>query len=280
MEVTVDIGRKLRALSGAADATPLLSKIGALMVIRTQRGFEEQRRGTSKWKERGVPNIMGILDDLDRGRDIPGRRFESRPALIDTGQLRNSMSFEVMGPRTVEFGSNKRGSGILHKGGTVEKEITDDMKQRLAELLGSGRRKQAIKRQRIHPDIEEAEERREEVKERLEELEDLYDELIDVEEEQEELEAELEEIEEELEELKEELEEEPERIKKRPRRSRTRTTGAKDAGGPEPEKLKGLGFLFGRDSYSTEIPPRTILTVTKEDRGDIRRLVNEFFTGL
>lgn len=86
---------------------PLLKRIGVLLASRAQRRFGEQMSPDGKeWPERMVPNIPGILDDLQRGSSVKPRRFESRPVLMDYGRLRQSIHWELRSEQEVEVGTN------------------------------------------------------------------------------------------------------------------------------------------------------------------------------
>lgn len=86
----------------ARDLRPALGAIGAYMVGRTIGAFQAQERGGIKWAPRSVPNAAGILEDLrGGGSSVPERRWEPRPAGIDTSNLRNSIASSVAPPSVV-----------------------------------------------------------------------------------------------------------------------------------------------------------------------------------
>jgi phage gpG-like protein len=121
---------------------PALKGIGAMMVSESQRAFTEQKFGEDEWRPRAVPNIAGIISDFHAGkREPPKRRFEDRPALVDTGALKGpaGIVFKVMG-NVVVVGSNRPGVGTLHKGGKVESlPITASVQELLGKwLAGKG----------------------------------------------------------------------------------------------------------------------------------------------
>mgnify|MGYP006908281628 CR=1 FL=1 len=64
---------------------PVLRAIGAMVDSDSQSSFRNQKLGPVAWPPRAVPNIAGIVGDLNVGRRPPSRRFQARPALIDTG---------------------------------------------------------------------------------------------------------------------------------------------------------------------------------------------------
>ena len=104
----VEEGDALRAFGQSlADPRRALAGVGALLLARAQRAFREQRGPEGEdWAPRRVPNVLGIIADLDRGRIPPARRFQPRPALEDGGRLKRSIRFRVVGKSTVEIGSN------------------------------------------------------------------------------------------------------------------------------------------------------------------------------
>jgi phage gpG-like protein len=118
------------------DPKALLTLVGAFFKARAQRAFVEQRRGRAKWQARRVPNVAGVLADLVAGRTPPQRRFEPRPALIDTSALRRSIAFRVLRRDTVEIGSALPYADLMQRGGTsLSPVITEDLQQRLWKWL-------------------------------------------------------------------------------------------------------------------------------------------------
>jgi len=98
----------------------VLKQIGILLVGAAQEAFEDQAFNGRAWDARAVPNVYGILADLDAGKKPPARRFEDRPALIDTGRLRSSIAFRTLGTHTVEVGTNVDYGDVHQKGGPIE----------------------------------------------------------------------------------------------------------------------------------------------------------------
>lgn len=97
-----------------------LKQVGILLVAQAQENFEDQAFGSKKWQPRAVPNVYGILADLDAGKNPPARRFEDRPALIDTGRLRSSIAFRILNATTVEVGTNVPYADVHQEGGPIE----------------------------------------------------------------------------------------------------------------------------------------------------------------
>ena len=89
------------------DPRPALERVGALMLAESQKSFDDQAYGPERWPERyeGQPepfiNVAGALSDVARDRQIKGRRFDRRPALVDVGILRGSLTFALKGKKSV-----------------------------------------------------------------------------------------------------------------------------------------------------------------------------------
>ena len=113
-----------------------LKQVGALMVSESQKAFTDQRFGQEQWEPRSPINVFGILADFHAGKKTPpARRFESRPALKDTGRLGNSIAFQVSGD-TVTVGSNLPYAGVHHTGGEVESvPLSEQVQHALGEWL-------------------------------------------------------------------------------------------------------------------------------------------------
>lgn len=129
-------GNSVRALSDRLDDLgPALHGAGAYLVSQVQRAFREQRRGSHEWPERMSPNVPGIVSDLNRGAAILQRRFEARPALSDTGRLRQSISYRISGKDQVYVGSSVTYADVHHFGKLTQHRLTPAGRGRLAELL-------------------------------------------------------------------------------------------------------------------------------------------------
>lgn len=129
--VTFEQGAKMRRMSGKlADPSVALKQIGVMMVAESQAAFKAQSFGNRKWRERGKVNVFGIISDFAQGRrKPPARRFETRPALRDTGRLANSIAFAVKG-RTVEVGTTVPYASLHNFGGVSKSEkITPQIQQ-------------------------------------------------------------------------------------------------------------------------------------------------------
>lgn len=91
---------------------------------------------TGKWPARRVPNVLGIISDLEAGRSIQAKRFEARPALVDTGALRDSIRFTVAGT-SVTLLSSMPYASLHEKGGTITRTVPRSILPGLAQFLKS-----------------------------------------------------------------------------------------------------------------------------------------------
>lgn len=112
-----------------------LVRIGALLVIRAQTAFDEQRRGEVDWPERGVPNVAGIVSDCENGGSIKERRFQERPAGIDSGRLRATIAWEIVDESSVQAGVNLDYASLIQFGGTVEVDVTQEVIDCIVDYL-------------------------------------------------------------------------------------------------------------------------------------------------
>ncbi len=116
------------------DLRPLLTEIGVTLAAKSQESFKKQGYGRSKWPGRMVPNVPGIVGDLNRNMSPPKRRFQPRPALVDTGKLRQSISFQV-GAADVVIGTNLDYASQQQMGGLVKVRLLKSSRKALADLL-------------------------------------------------------------------------------------------------------------------------------------------------
>lgn len=133
----------------------LLRRIGAVLVASSQKAFVDQKFGDIEWDER-YPNqdepklnLAGALSDLNRGSSIKDRRFVARPAGVDVGLLRRSVSFRVNESREeVEVGSTVEYAGKFHGGGESTQAVTGTARRLFAREFGrsTGQRREALKR--------------------------------------------------------------------------------------------------------------------------------------
>lgn len=121
---------KLRKTRGVLEA------VGALMQGRVLQAFRRQRRGKQVWAARMVPNVPGIVRDLNAGSFPKSRRFEPRPAVVDTGVLRNSIISRVAGNgRSVTVGTSVPYAATQNEGGESEVTLTAGGRRQLTLWL-------------------------------------------------------------------------------------------------------------------------------------------------
>lgn len=139
MQPEFDKGKKLgRIEANLANPEPVMRVIGALVVSESERAFEDQRHDGRRWSARAVPNVYGIIADLAGPASAPaGRRFDSRPALVDTGRLRSSIDSDVVNNgRTAVIGTTVDYAAVHQFGGRIESEtISATVQQKLGRWL-------------------------------------------------------------------------------------------------------------------------------------------------
>jgi len=129
----------VQILGRIRDKTGLLNAAGALLVRTSQQSFVDQRLGDKVWPHRyqyrdpePFVNVAGVVADFRMGRTRPpNRRFERRPALSDTGRLRQSVSYRVFGGDSVEAGSAVPYAAKHQHGGKETQPIDVSTKERL-----------------------------------------------------------------------------------------------------------------------------------------------------
>lgn len=135
--VTFDEGAKVRRIrANLQDPSKALAQVGVLMVAESQAAFRNQKFGDKKWDQRAPVNVFGVIADFHQGRKKPvGRRFDRRPALVDTGRGRKSIAFQVRG-NGVDVGTNVDYMKVHQTGGKVEsKPITKNVRRLLWSWL-------------------------------------------------------------------------------------------------------------------------------------------------
>jgi phage gpG-like protein len=118
----------------AANPAPLLKAFGALLLKRSLDSFRAQGFFGFPWRPRRVPNVAGIVADLNAGRTPPKRRFEPRPALVDTGKLRQSLAVRVV-TDAVEVGTVLPYAALQQAGGKTTIQLKPEARGSLANLL-------------------------------------------------------------------------------------------------------------------------------------------------
>ena len=149
MAATFDKGNRWRRWERHLESPQAaLKQIGILMLAETQQAFRDQRLGDKEWPPRGggfgqyAVNLFGIISDFyTRSEPLP-RRFDRRPALIDTGRLRASFSHASgdgifrTGPSYVEVGTTVPYANVHQTGGKTESlPVTESVQRKLAKWL-------------------------------------------------------------------------------------------------------------------------------------------------
>jgi len=149
----VQVEHLQRLQAGLKDPQSLLRQIGTLLLVQATRAFEEQGLGDIKWKPRypnqkaPMVNIAGSLQDLNKGREPKARRFQRRPALMDSKALYQSVSknnpaaSRLLGAHVIEVGSVKEYAGLMQHGGRSTQAVTSQAKKTLAKWSKSLRGK-------------------------------------------------------------------------------------------------------------------------------------------
>tara|TARA_R110002020_G_scaffold225120_1_gene435213 strand:+ start:363 stop:950 length:588 start_codon:yes stop_codon:yes gene_type:complete len=117
-----DEGEKFRRIAARLkNPEAALKGIGAMMVGESQDAFRNQKFGNKEWRPRAPINVYGIISDFYNGARKPkNRRFQTRPALRDTGRLLQSIAFKVLNSTSVEVGSNLPYADTHQRGGKTE----------------------------------------------------------------------------------------------------------------------------------------------------------------
>jgi len=111
---TLDTEPLRRAFSQGLDLRPLMHRLGVFVVSKVVQRFRTQRIGNEAMPPRGssdenYANIPAIIRYLQKGQgspDIPDRYFQRRPALIDTGRLMHSITYQVDSDSSFKVGTN------------------------------------------------------------------------------------------------------------------------------------------------------------------------------
>lgn len=137
----------IRALE---EPRPLLELVGTIASDYARAAFRKQAFGSMGWLPRypgqkgAKINVAGVVADLAAGKRPAGRRFEARPAGIDTGALRDSIGFDVRGDNEVVIGVSpdmRERAERVQFGGETRQPLTTSLKKDLARWAKSARGK-------------------------------------------------------------------------------------------------------------------------------------------
>lgn len=139
------------------DPSPVLFALGEAAVSFSVRAFDDQAFAGDPWPERypnqdsgEMVNVAGVLADLNAGlTSIPPRRFEDRPALVDTGALRDSINWRRVDQDAVEVGSTLPYADTHNRGGESRQPVTPGARKLLARFLRRNKRSRPWLRERL-----------------------------------------------------------------------------------------------------------------------------------
>lgn len=135
----------------------VMTQIGVLGVAASQKAFREQSLDGDKWPVRypnqadPFINKAGALSDWASGRKSPKpNRFDRTPALIDTRNLKNSLTSKS-GSEFARWGTNMEYARDNQDGGESEIKVSPSTKQRMKEWFYTpkGKRKKARTKGRV-----------------------------------------------------------------------------------------------------------------------------------
>jgi len=109
-----------------------------------KEAFDNQGWSSNSWAPRMVPNVVGILNFLNiesRVGVLPNRFFDNRPALQDTGELRNSITVSPVENDSITVGTSKEYARKQQYGLPSVIPITAKMKANILLLLKEGKYK-------------------------------------------------------------------------------------------------------------------------------------------
>ena len=138
--LTLELDRRQyrRLVDRVQNPRDILTAVGALVLAENQQNFRAQSGGGKPWMARSTPNIAGLISDFNAGRNPPSRRFSPRPALVDTGRLRQSLTFAVQGSE-VNVGTSLQYAPRLQEGGVERLRLTAQGRQNLGSFLARRR---------------------------------------------------------------------------------------------------------------------------------------------
>ena len=129
----------------------ILKQIGVKLLADAQKAFRNQEWDGEPWPARypgqapPYVNVAGVVADFIAGKSKPpARRFQNRPAGIDTGQtLRSLTAGRAIStePFAVTVSSNTAGALAMSTGTTSTQLITKQVKERLAAWMRSARKR-------------------------------------------------------------------------------------------------------------------------------------------
>lgn len=138
MRAKVKVGKKLMDIKQSIDnPVKILKTIGITMVAESQAAFKLQSFGGKSWPPRSKVNTFGIIKDFAQNKaKPPSRRFETRPALMDTGLLAKSIAYNISSKNSVKVGTALPYGSVQNFGGVTKSErITKVMQTKISKWL-------------------------------------------------------------------------------------------------------------------------------------------------
>lgn len=128
------------------DPHKLLLQLGLILQKQAVDAFRLQGLPGLPWKARSVPNVAGAVQDLSKGPKIKSRRWDARPAGIDTSSLLRSLSsrseaIRPFGLWEVHVGSRLPHAADMQYGGSSLVHIDQTIRDNLATVLRGQRKK-------------------------------------------------------------------------------------------------------------------------------------------
>lgn len=125
----------LRIQKNTKNPRAVVKNLGNILAKISRESFKKQALFKSRWPARFVPNVPGIISDVNRGATPPKRRFDSRPALIDKRALQPSITSKVISNNAGVVGTTVGYGKIHNEGGTAQIAITANGRERLGKWL-------------------------------------------------------------------------------------------------------------------------------------------------
>lgn len=142
--LTIKTDDDLAALQARLEAPEeVLDAMGSILKSISLGAFNAQKFGSFSWPARyhgrGDPfiNLAGAIEDLSTGPRVKARRFDKRPAGIDSGRLMQSIEHAVETKGTVSVKALAEYAGKFQKGGKSSIDVTSRTRSNLAKFLKS-----------------------------------------------------------------------------------------------------------------------------------------------
>lgn len=119
------------------DATRLFLRVGRLLVTASRNAFDQQSYAGKAWPTHRVPNVLGAVRDLEAGATVKESRFEGRPALIDTGELKRSIGWSLLGAKAVRVTATAPYAATQNNGGASSRAVSATVKANLSIFLNA-----------------------------------------------------------------------------------------------------------------------------------------------